>query len=497
MTIAIGTDYWLYARAFICNTTNISSEEMPHKDKKDPGGLTHSGLWRICCLEGLKRGVCVKINHFPEDTDYDHDSAEYLLRVVRASSIFPILSAILLLLGGFCVAASRVYKSKRNIILGAGILFVAAELNVTAAVISLLSITLMVMGSLCITMALSKGVEFLLKPASCFFMISELPAPGPSISVSPSGVIALGGAVTIRCQCRCEARRLFLYKGGLEIQELDADGDEGEFTIPSAKREDRGVYSCRSRSRTEPPNWSDPSNIVPIIVAELSYPKPSISLSPNGGVTLGGAVTIQCWGQRQNVRFLLFKDGNPNTQQDTEPAGDLAEFSIRKVSRRDAGSYSCYYQDKGYPFTWSQPSDPVELVVAEPSYPKPNISLHPSRSVAPGGAVTFRCECRCRGSRVFLSKSGDPDARHATDSAEDLVEFPIHNVSRRDAGRYSCQYSTKWDPPVWSEPSDPVELVVAVSPHSPSAAHSLPHNGPNPTVTSLLAPAKGGSKLGY
>jgi len=75
----------------------------------------------------LKRGVCVKINHFPEDTDYDHDSAEYLLRVVRASSIFPILSAILLLLGGVCVAASRVYKSKRNIILGAGILFVAAD----------------------------------------------------------------------------------------------------------------------------------------------------------------------------------------------------------------------------------------------------------------------------------------------------------------------------------------------------------------------------------
>ncbi|XP_043390596.1 leukocyte immunoglobulin-like receptor subfamily B member 5 isoform X1 [Chelonia mydas] len=289
----------------------------------------------------------------------------------------------------------------------------------------------------------------------------QLPAPGPSISVSPSGVIALGGAVTIRCQCRCEARRLFLYKGGLEIQELDADGDEGEFTIPSAKREDRGVYSCRSRSRTEPPNWSDPSNIVPIIVAELSYPKPSIFLSPNGGVTLGGAVTIQCWGQRQNVRFLLFKDGNPNTQQDTEPAGDLAEFSIRSVSRRDAGSYSCQYSTKWDPPVWSEPSDPVELVVAEPSYPKPNISLLPSEGVAPGGAVTIRCECRCRGARVFLSKSGDPDARCATDSAGDLVEFPIYNVSRRDAGRYSCQYSTKWGLPVWSEPSDPVELVVA------------------------------------
>lgn len=49
--------------------------------------------------------------------------------VVRASNIFPILSAILLLMGGVCIAASRFYRSKRNIILGAGILFVAAGKN--------------------------------------------------------------------------------------------------------------------------------------------------------------------------------------------------------------------------------------------------------------------------------------------------------------------------------------------------------------------------------
>lgn len=54
----------------------------------------------------------------------DHHSL--CLGVVRASNIFPILSAILLLMGGVCIAASRFYKSKRNIILGAGILFVAA-----------------------------------------------------------------------------------------------------------------------------------------------------------------------------------------------------------------------------------------------------------------------------------------------------------------------------------------------------------------------------------
>uniref|UniRef100_A0A8C3C4V1 Calcium voltage-gated channel auxiliary subunit gamma 8 n=1 Tax=Cairina moschata TaxID=8855 RepID=A0A8C3C4V1_CAIMO len=141
MTIAIGTDYWLYARAFVCNTSNASGggDDAAHRDRRDPGGLTHSGLWRICCLEGLKRGLCLKINHFPEDMEYDHDSAEYLLRVVRASSIFPILSAVLLLLGGLCVAASRLRRARTSLVLGAGILFVAAGLSNIIGVIVYIS----------------------------------------------------------------------------------------------------------------------------------------------------------------------------------------------------------------------------------------------------------------------------------------------------------------------------------------------------------------------
>ncbi|XP_006635277.1 calcium channel, voltage-dependent, gamma subunit 4b [Lepisosteus oculatus] len=129
MTIAIGTDYWLYSRAYICNATNITTDETQSQPKKTKGDLTHSGLWRICCIEGLNRGSCYRINHFPEDNDYDTDSSEYLLRIVRASSIFPILSTILLLLGGLCVGAGRIYSNKNNIILSAGILFVAAGLS--------------------------------------------------------------------------------------------------------------------------------------------------------------------------------------------------------------------------------------------------------------------------------------------------------------------------------------------------------------------------------
>ncbi|XP_027375046.1 voltage-dependent calcium channel gamma-4 subunit isoform X1 [Bos indicus x Bos taurus] len=78
---------------------------------------------------GIYKGHCFRINHFPEDNDYDHDSSEYLLRIVRASSVFPILSTILLLLGGLCIGAGRFYSRKNNIVLSAGILFVAAGLS--------------------------------------------------------------------------------------------------------------------------------------------------------------------------------------------------------------------------------------------------------------------------------------------------------------------------------------------------------------------------------
>ncbi|KAK3520811.1 hypothetical protein QTP70_032377 [Hemibagrus guttatus] len=75
MTIAVGTDYWLYSRG-VCKTKVNHENETSRKNEEV---MTHSGLWRTCCLEGTFRGVCKKIDHFPEDADYKQDTAEYLL----------------------------------------------------------------------------------------------------------------------------------------------------------------------------------------------------------------------------------------------------------------------------------------------------------------------------------------------------------------------------------------------------------------------------------
>ncbi|XP_016148854.1 voltage-dependent calcium channel gamma-3 subunit-like isoform X2 [Sinocyclocheilus anshuiensis] len=89
MTIAVGTDYWLYSRG-VCRVKSNNENETSRKNEEV---MTHSGLWRTCCLEGTFRGVCKKIDHFPEDADYEQDAAEYLLRLSNIIGIIVYISA--------------------------------------------------------------------------------------------------------------------------------------------------------------------------------------------------------------------------------------------------------------------------------------------------------------------------------------------------------------------------------------------------------------------
>lgn len=50
MTIAVGTDYWLYSRG-MCRSKSQNDNETVRKNEEV---LTHSGLWRTCCTEGRK-----------------------------------------------------------------------------------------------------------------------------------------------------------------------------------------------------------------------------------------------------------------------------------------------------------------------------------------------------------------------------------------------------------------------------------------------------------
>ncbi|XP_034643492.1 leukocyte immunoglobulin-like receptor subfamily A member 2 [Trachemys scripta elegans] len=92
--------------------------------------------------------------------------------------------------------------------------------------------------------------------------------PKPTIWVSPSRVVALGGSVTIRCEGRYPGMEFFLRKAGhpnLQVQ-MVPDGTVAEFPIASVSREDGGNYTCEYRSITDQSRWSYLSDPVEIIV---------------------------------------------------------------------------------------------------------------------------------------------------------------------------------------------------------------------------------------
>uniref|UniRef100_A0A8C3HTU6 Ig-like domain-containing protein n=1 Tax=Chrysemys picta bellii TaxID=8478 RepID=A0A8C3HTU6_CHRPI len=163
--------------------------------------------------------------------------------------------------------------------------------------------------------------------------------------------------------------------------------------------------------------------------------KPTIWVSPSRVVALGGSVTIRCAGRCPGMEFFLHKAGDPNPQVWTVPDGTVAEFPIPSVGREDGGSYTCDYRSIADQSRSSHPSDPVEIIVGLGGEGGAWLSV-PAPSPTPSQIL--------RGSL------------HQWDAQSQAL-----NVSRRDAGSYSCYYHHKWYPFIWSYPSDPVELVVA------------------------------------
>ncbi|XP_043390782.1 immunoglobulin superfamily member 1-like [Chelonia mydas] len=307
-------------------------------------------------------------------------------------------------------------------------------------------------------------------------VVAEPSYPKPNISLSPSEWVSLGEDMTVWCRGQRQGMRFMLNKEGRHFPAVDPEGLEAVFPISNVSREDGGSYNCSYHNRSKPSAASSPSDPVELVVRDPSLPRPSISLSPTGVTTPGANVTIRCQGQRRNVRFFLHKAGDLNPPRHMDPAGDGAEFYIPTVGRQHGGSYSCSYRPRSEPFVSSQPSDPVELVVADPSLPRPSISLSPAGVTAPGANVTIRCQGQRRDVRFFLNKPGDLNPPRHMDPARDEAEFRIPTVARQHGGSYSCSYRPRSEPFVSSQPSDRVQLVVA-EPSYPKPSISLIPSG--------------------
>ncbi|CAM4672578.1 unnamed protein product, partial [Lepidochelys olivacea] len=99
--------------------------------------------------------------------------------------------------------------------------------------------------------------------------------PKPTVWVSPSRVVAVGGSVTIRCEGSYLGLEFVLPKAGHPNPQVQTvpDGTVAEFPIPSVGREDGGSYTCEYHSITDENRWSYVSDPIEIIVGELWVPR--------------------------------------------------------------------------------------------------------------------------------------------------------------------------------------------------------------------------------
>uniref|UniRef100_A0A8C0GW24 Ig-like domain-containing protein n=1 Tax=Chelonoidis abingdonii TaxID=106734 RepID=A0A8C0GW24_CHEAB len=141
-----------------------------------------------------------------------------------------------------------------------------------------------------------------------------------------------------------------------------------------------------------------------------SYPKPSISVSPSEVIPVGGNVTIWCWHQLLDMRILLYKDEDENYLHYTDPAGSEAEFPITSARREHGGSYTCRYSNRTGEVAYSEPSDPVQIIVAgEGPSPAPRLPApHPARPQGVSASAGMKQMGHWDGDRVT---GGFPTAR--------------------------------------------------------------------------------------
>ncbi|XP_076424545.1 paired immunoglobulin-like receptor B isoform X2 [Peromyscus maniculatus bairdii] len=208
------------------------------------------------------------------------------------------------------------------------------------------------------------------------------------------------------------------------------------------------------------------------LVLAGSLPKPNLTVQPDSVVYNQTTVTFFCEGTRVAKQYILYKGRYQylrSTENPQKPK-NKAEFSIPKIDPNQAGQYKCRYQIHD---GWSEFSDSLELVVTG-AHSKPSLSALPSPVVTEGGHVTLQCVSKQQYHRFILTGKGTRtisqmlDSEYIFSTQHYQALYSVGPVTSSQRWTFRCYSNDQRSPLVWSEPSNPLELLFSGTLHKPT-----------------------------
>uniref|UniRef100_A0A8I5U6Y4 Ig-like domain-containing protein n=1 Tax=Pongo abelii TaxID=9601 RepID=A0A8I5U6Y4_PONAB len=225
-------------------------------------------------------------------------------------------------------------------------------------------------------------------------------------------------------------------------------------------------------------------------------PKSTLWAEPDSVITQGSPVTLRCQGSLEAQEYRLYRE-KKSASWITRIRLELVkkgQFPIPSISWEHTGRYRCQYYSRT---RWSEPSDPLELVMTG-AYSKPTLSALPSPVVTSGGNVILQCDSQVPFDGFILCKEGEDEhpqclnsQPHARGSSRAIFSMGPVSPSRR--WLYRCYGYDSRTPYVWSSPSDLLELLVPGVSKKPSlSVQPGPVVAPGESLT-----LQSGSDVGY
>nr|XP_035938255.1 leukocyte immunoglobulin-like receptor subfamily A member 6 isoform X4 [Halichoerus grypus] len=303
--------------------------------------------------------------------------------------------------------------------------------------------------------------------------------PKPSIWADPGPMVTKGSPVTIWCQASLRADVYYLYKERvyefLSMKTSQDSSDRVSFSSASVSSHSSGRYQCAYQRRK---SWSQRSDLLALVVTGV-YNAPSLSANPALVVALGGNVSLSCSSPWPCGSFHLLKERGADVPQHLELTFRReryqAAFLVGPVNTSHGGTYRCYTSHESYPYSWSQPSDPLHLQVTG-VYREPSLSAQPGSLVQSGDSVTLQCRSETGFDRFALTKDEELRAPQRLDG-QPGPNFTLGPVSSTHGGRYSCYCGHKLSS-TWSAPSAPLDVLITGMYEKPSLSAQ-----PGPSVS--------------